>query len=178
MSEFLAGLAGVIIGGALSLAGVWWSLRRQRDQERIGDERGLRDREYDRVRGAYEAVAAEANYLADEAFWVVVREAWASRGRDRDDLDGVRKEPPRTDTTEAAERILRLGTENDRRVLDQLKAIRIEYFVLRALASESSSGRRVTPGSIIVRSNSIRTRASELAELARQRLADLAKPLE
>jgi hypothetical protein len=64
MSEFWAGLAGVLVGGVLSLTGVWWTLRRQEQRDRKADKRALRDRKYDRLPAALLAVVDAASALS------------------------------------------------------------------------------------------------------------------
>ncbi len=174
MSEFLAGLAGVLIGGALSLIGVRWTLDKQDERDRKDDERRLRDRKHDRLREAYRDVVAVAYHTPRQALILVI-EAELARDKGRWEEFTATLREPGLNTSDARATLL-LEAADDRAVLDRLTAITIDDLGFRSsLVASLKEG--LSADEIKTRSEEMQAKAEELASLARERLANLEHPI-
>lgn len=171
MGEFWAGLAGVFVGGVLSLFGVFRTLKKQDKRDRLDDERRLRDRKHDRLREAYRQVIATAYHYAHHAAALAVAEQ-------QDRTDGgheyltrtIAQEPPEAGNAHAS---LLLEGEDDRALLDKIGDLAMAYYAFTFALIEGSMDQDKALGQL----NSMKTAVDELAALASERLAALDQPI-
>jgi len=171
VGEFWAGLAGVAVGGVLSLFGVFRTLRKQMERDRLDDERRLRDRRHDRLREAYREVIATAYHYSHHAAALAVAEQQDRTGGGHEYLTRtIAQNPPGAGNAHAA---LLLEGEDDRAILDKIGDLSVRYYAFSFALIKGDMDQDKELELLA----SMEKAVDELAALARTRLADLERPI-
>ena len=115
MDAFWGGVLGALVGGGLTLLGVFLTLRKQEERDRKADERLLRDRKHDRLRAAYRDIVAVAEFYPYHASALGLLEVLARRSGDWTQFFEKLQSPAR-DISESRATLL-LEAQEDRAVL-------------------------------------------------------------
>jgi len=176
MADFWAALLGAIVGGFLSLLGVVLTLKHERKLAGQADERAIRDRAHDRLRAAYRDVVVAAESYARHAGILLILEADARRdGKTQPFFDKLNEQAP--DISEAYGTLL-LEADQERAILDQLEAITGDHLAFLAyLAKHIDDEGGLPADEVMKRIEQMDSKANALAERARERLAELQKPI-
>jgi hypothetical protein len=177
MSEFWAALAGVLVGGILSLTGVWWTLRRQDERDRKADERALRDRKFERLRAALLSVVDAAGALSRRTLMLNIALLIGQNEGNYQRFNELVGEP--YPSTSAARASLLLESEDALAILGKLDELMHEdlagYAMLMKAADDKNS---VSREEFEVHFKALQEKADALTALARERLVELQTPVE
>jgi hypothetical protein len=178
-SSFWSGLVGVLVGGALSLGGVLWTLRRQEQRDEKADARALRDAKHLRIRSAYAEIISAVYHYVGHADALAVMESVARHqampGAYEAFLEMIGKTPP--DVTQARIHLL-LEAPEDQAVLNGLQEIAgLHSSFIASMAVHMKEDDGMPASEYEARAREIHAKAETLLALARDRLARLERPV-
>lgn len=178
MSNFLSGLIGAVIGGALGLLGVHLTLKKQLERDRKDDERRLRDRRYDRLREAFSQVVVVAESTAQNAYLLGILHLEARRtGNYETFLASVKQGGGDTSRARA---ILLLEPDVDKALYDRFRQLFMLHMALlnELLGAMSKEPDDDTYNAYETAAKKVAAEAEDLARVARARLAELDRPID
>lgn len=177
--EFWSAFLGVVVGSALSLLGVWLTLRKQEDRDRVADARRLRDARALRLRSAYQSLTRAGLEMEDFVPRLGVAAAAMSIGESgaREIYLTLMKSGLTTNVADAHASLL-LELEEDRAVLDAFETNRNEYTLAWLKVSLAAvEGEAVPVDDFKPALDRLSQATTKLAGVARERLTELEQPL-